>query len=287
MATSPYVFDAGAADFQEKVISRSASVPVLVDFWADWCGPCQSLAPVLEQLAGSLSGRLLVAKVDTDAEPELAARFGVRSLPTLLLFKDGAPRAQTLGAQPQAAILAFVRPFVRTAADELAERAAGAANRGDLPEARRLLETAVAEDPDRPGPRYALAECMLAAGDADGAEATMAPLSAADKESDTAHAIRDRIHYARDLEDAPDREDLEKRLAADSSDLEARYLLAARLLAEGSSAEAMAQFFELMRRDRTFRDDAGRKGLLTIFNMLDPDSDLVADYRRRMAGLLY
>lgn len=287
MAASPYIFDTGEADFQEKVIDRSASIPVLVDFWAAWCGPCQTLAPVLEQVAGSLSGRLLIATVDTDAEPELAARFGVRSLPTLLLIKDGAPQAQTMGAQPQAAILEFVRPFIRTAADELTERAAEAANRGDVAETRRLLELAVAEEPERPGPRYALAECMLAVGDTEAADAVIEPLNAADKASDTAHVIRDRIRYARDLADAPDRERLEKRLAADPGDLEARYLLAARLLVEGLLPEAMEQFFDLMQRDRTFRDDAGRNGLLTIFNMLGPESDLVAGYRKRMAAMLH
>jgi putative thioredoxin len=287
MAASPYIFETGAADFQHKVVARSASVPVLVDFWAAWCGPCKSLEPVLEQVAESLSGSLMIAKVDTDAEPELAAQFGVRSLPTLLLFRDGTPRAQTMGAQPQAEIMEFVRPYIRTAADELSEKADDAVNRGDMAQARQLLEQAVAEDPQRPGARYALAECMLAVGDPDAAEAAIEPLSAVEKESDAAHSIRDRIRYTRDLAGAPGREELEEKVASEPGDLEARYLLAAGLLMDGQLPEAMEQFFELMRRDRSFRDDAGRNGLLTIFNMLGAESALVADYRRRMASLLY
>jgi len=287
MSASPYIFEVGAADFQERVVAKSASVPVLVDFWAAWCAPCRSLAPILERVAESFSGRLLIAKVDTDAEPELAAQFGVRSLPTLLLFQDRVPRAQTMGAQPETAIVEFVRPFVKTAADELAQRGADAVNRGDMDEARRLLERAVAEEPERVGPRYALEEFLLADGDQDGAEAAIDPLSAAGKESDTAHMIRDRIRYARDLAGAPDLKSLEQTVSAEPANLEARYLLAARLLMDGALPAALEQFFELMRRDRAFGDDAGRHGLLSVFNMLGPDSDLVADYRKRMAALLY
>jgi len=287
MAESRYIFEVGAEDFQDSVIARSKEVPVLVDFWAGWCAPCRSLAPVLEQIAESFSGRLLIAKVDTDAEPELAARFGVRSLPTLVLFADGAPRTQAIGAQPEAAIARLVRPYVRTVADELAEKGATAVGRGDMDGARALFEQAVAQEPERPGPRYALAEFLLATGDTDAATAAIEPLSAADKESDAAHVIRDRIHYARDLQGATDREGLEEQVSADPENLEARYLLAARLLLEGSLADAMEQFFEIMRRDRGFRDDAGRAGLVSIFNMLGPDGALAAEYRKRMAALLY
>jgi putative thioredoxin len=287
MAGSPYIFETGAADFEEKVVNTSARVPVLVDFWAGWCAPCRSLAPVLEKVAESFSGRLLVAKVDTDAEPELATRFGVRSLPTLLLFQDGAPRDQTMGAQPETAIVEFVRPFVKTAAVMLAEQGADALSRGHRDQARRLLEQAVATEPERPGPRFALAELLLADGDPEAAEAIMDPLTPVEKESSAGHAIRDRIRYARDLEGAPTRQRLERSVSEHPHDLEARYLLATRLLMDESLAEAAEQFLELMRRDRNFRDDAGRNGLLSVFNMLGEDSDLVADYRKRMAALLY
>ncbi len=287
MATNPHIFETGAEDFDDKVIARSARVPVLVDFWAAWCEPCRSLAAVLESVAGTFSGRLLIAKVDTDAQPDLAARYGVRSLPTLLLFSGGEPRAQTMGAQPEAAIVEFVRPFVKTAADELAQEGADAANRGDIDEARRLLEMAVTEEPDRPGPRLALAELMLAVGDPEGAEAAISPLTAAQKESDAGRTIRDRIRFARDLENAPDREHLERAVAADPGDLEARYLLAARLVAEGALEEAAEQFFAIMSRDRGFRDDAGRNGLLSIIAMLGAGDERVAGYRKRMATLLH
>ena len=287
MTGSPYVFDVSGPDFDAGVIAKSREVPVLVDFWAAWCGPCQALAPVLEQVSEAYAGELLIAKVDSDAEPELAARYGVRSLPTLLLFADGEPKAQSLGAQPESVIRNLVRPFVRTPADRLAERGARAAGDGDLAAARRLLEQAVAAEPDRPGPRLALAELMLAAGDPDGAEGVIDPLNAVDKESDAAHMLRDRIVFTRDLEGAAAEDELRRQVADQPGDLESRYLLAARLTVRGAFPEAMEQFMEIMRRDREFREDAGRRGLLSVFNMLGPDSELAVAFRKRMAALLH
>lgn len=287
MADGPYIFEVGSADFHDQVLAKSMDVPVLVDFWAAWCGPCQSLEPVLERVADTFSGSLLIAKVDTDAEPELAARYGIRSLPTLVLFAGGEPRAQSLGAQPEGAIRKLVRPYVKTPADVLAERGAQAARDGDLGEARRLLEKAVAAEPDRPGPRFGLAELLLAAGDPAGAEDAIEPLSAADKESELAHVLRDRIRFTREIEDAPPAEALRRKIEDDATDLESRYLLAARLVLQGELGEALDHFLEIMGQDREFREDGGRRGLLAVFNILGADSELAATYRKRMAALLH
>ena len=287
MSDSPYIFDVVTTDFEDKVLTRSRTVPVLVDFWAAWCGPCRTLAPVLEHVAAVFEGRLLIAKVDTDAEPELAARFGIRSLPTIVLFADGQPRAQTMGAQPESAIRALVAPFVTTPGDELAQQAADAVSRGHLAEGQRLLEEAVAHDPERAGPRFALAELLLASGDAVGAKEVIEPLNALEKESDAGQAVRDKIRLCEDLEGAPATEELLGNIERDPGNLESRYLLAARKVLEGDPSAALEHFFEIMRRDRKFRDDAGRHGLVAVFNMLDPDSELAADYRKRMAALLY
>ena len=229
------------------------------------------------------------AQVDNyrNAEPELAARYGVRSLPTLMLFSEGRPQAQTMGAQPEAAIRGFVEPFVSTPADDLARKAADAVSGGDLEEGRRLLEEAVAMDPDRPGPRFALAELLLAADDPQGAREIMDPLNAAAKETDVAHALRDKIRYAEDLEGAPTMDQLAQRIQQDPDDVESRYLLGARLVMAGDLSSAMEQFYEIMSRDRSFRDDAGRAGLISCFNLLEPDSELAASYRKRMAALLH
>lgn len=287
MAENPYIFDTGAEDFSDRVLKTSERVPVLVDFWAAWCGPCRSLAPVLEQIANAFSGRLLIAKVDTDAEPDLAARFGVRSLPTMVLFADGKPQAQTMGAQPEAAIRAFVEPFVSTPGDDLAHQASEAVSRGELDEGRRLLEEAVASEPDRPGPRFALAELMLAVGDPEGAKKAIDPLNAAEKETDIGHLLRDKIAFAEALVDAPGVDELIRCVTEQPDDLEARYLLGARFVLEDKLPQALEQFYEIMRRNRSFRDDAGRSALVACFNMMEPESELAAEYRRKMAALLY
>jgi putative thioredoxin len=274
MSASPHIFDVGAADFAEKVLRKSGEVPILVDFWASWCGPCQALEPILEQVAEHFAGRLLIARVDTDAEQGLAAQFGVRSLPTLLVFSDGQVRTQATGVQPESAIKALVAPFARTPADELAEKGIEAMTRGDMEDAQALLEEAVMSEPDRPGPRFALAEVYLSLSRPDDAEGAIDPLPAPQKESDIGHVLRDRIRFCRDTLSAPPEEELRDRIAS-------------RLVLSESLEEALHQFFEIMSRDRGFRDDAGRAGMVSVFNMLDPDSEVVADYRRRMAGLLH
>lgn len=287
MPANVYIFDVSAADFAEKVLRKSDEVPILVDFWASWCGPCQALEPILEQVAEHFAGRLLIARVDTDSEQELAAQFGVRSLPTLVVFSEGQPRTQASGVQPESAIKALVAPYARTPADELAEKGVEAMSRGDMDEALVLLREAVASEPDRPGPRFALAEVYLSLAQPDDAEDAIDPLPAPQKESNIGHILRDRIRFCRDTLDAPSEEELRNRVATDGDDLESRYLLAARLVLSESLEDALREFFTIMSRDRSFRDDAGRSGMVSVFNMLDPDSEIVADYRRRMAGLLH
>lgn len=287
MSASPQIFDVSAADFAEKVLRKSDEVPILVDFWASWCGPCQALEPILEQVAEHYAGRLLIARVDTDAEQGLAAQFGVRSLPTLVVFSEGQARTQATGVQPESAIKALVAPFARTPADELAEKGIEAMTRGDMEDAQALLEEAVMSEPDQPGPRFALAEVYLSLSRPDDAEDAIDPLPAPQKESDIGHVLRDRIRFCRDTLSAPPEEELRDRIATEGDDLESRYFLAARLVLSESLEEALHQFFEIMSRDRGFRDDAGRAGMVSVFNMLDPDSEVVADYRRRMAGLLH
>lgn len=276
----------GAADFQREVVEKSAERPVLVDFWAGWCQPCHMLAPVLERVAGHYGDRLRIAKVDTDAEPGLAGAHGVRSLPTLMLFRHGSARGQLLGAQPEAAIRALVDPFVHSPADSLLEEARQALETGDDARARELLEQSLDQAPDRLGPRMALMEMAIEQGRLEDAEALLQPLPADLREDAAVRVIRDRLALAREVAGAPAAGTLRTRVEADAGDLEARYLLAARLALAGDFRGSLEQFLAIMAADRGFRDDAGRRGMIQVFDMLG-DDPLVDEYRRSMIGLMY
>ncbi len=229
------VYAVGAADFDARVLEASRVRPVLVDFWAAWCGPCRSLAPLLEQLAASLDGRLAIAKIDSDAEPALAGRYGVRSLPTLILFKDGAPVAQTMGAQPLSALQAFVASHLDRPTDRLRRHAREVAD-SEPAAAITLLEQALAEDPGNFRIHAELAALLIDAGALERASEVLAalPARAADEVSQRQEA---RLRFARLAVDGPSAEELATALARERPSTEARYHAAVRKLVAGNFAD--------------------------------------------------
>jgi putative thioredoxin len=287
MSDSPHVFDVGAGDFVSRVLDRSRQVPVLVDFWADWCAPCRALAPILEKLAGELGGRLLVAKVDTEAEPQLAGQFGIRSLPTVVLVSGGEIRDHFMGAQPETAVRAFVQPWLRSPAQQLAAAVSASLAAGDPAAARALVEQAMAEQPDDPTLPVELARVCLADGRLEEAQQILDGLRADVRESDGARLLAASVGFARACAGAPPETELAARVGERPEDLESRYQLAAKRVVRQDYAGALEQFFEIMRRDRRFRDDAGRASIVSVFELPGVDPALVAQYRRRMAALLY
>jgi putative thioredoxin len=287
MASTDWVFDVGAADFMEKVVEKSREVPVLVDFWAAWCAPCRQLGSVLEKVAAAQKGRLLVAKVDTEAEPQLAAHFGIRSLPTVVLVSGGEIRDHFMGAQPEAAVLAFVAPWVGTAAERLAETVSAQLAAGDFAGARTLVESAMAAQPDDPALPVELARVHLAEGRLADAEKVLEELRADVKESDAAKALKGALAFARASAEAPPERELAGTVEQRPEDLQARYLLGARKVIRQDYRGALEQFFEIMRRDRGFGEDIGRASMVSVFGLPGVDPALVTDYRRRMAALLY
>ncbi len=281
MTASPYIIEADVSNFTE-LLERSKEVPVLVDFWAAWCAPCQMLMPVLAKLAEAYQGKFLLVKVNTDEQPEIAQAFGVRSLPTLMLFKDGRPVDSMLGAQPESAVRQMLDRFIEKPADRLREAALKAKERGDAEGARRLLEEAVALSPGDAELQLELARLLFEMGDIAALEDRLKALPP----SPEAQALEGLLALARIAEQAPPRPRLEAELAAHPANSEARYQLGARLALEGDMEGALEAFLELLKRDPAFRDKA-REAMLAVFQLLGGQGELVNRYRTRMFTALH
>jgi len=259
---------------------------VLVDFWADWCAPCRSLMPVLQKLAEEYNGQFILAKVNSDENQGLAQQYGVRSLPTVKLFKDGAAVDEFMGALPESHVREFLDRHIERESDRMLAAAETALAAGDETRALELLQQARAVDPHRPEVIVALARLQARQGDPEAAESLLRSLPASDRESPEVAAMLAELEFARAAGDGEPVEALEKRLADDPDDSEARFRLAQKLLAGQRYEAAMQELLTLMQKDREFQDDAARKTLLKVFDMLG-DDPLVAEYRRKMFNLLY
>ncbi len=251
MADSPFIVEV-SRDNYAQLMQTSFEVPVLVDFSADWCQPCHMLMPVLARLADEYRGKFLLAKLNTEQEQEIAAQFGIRSIPTCRLFRDGQPVDEFMGALPEQAV-------------------------------RQFLDKHIAREPN---PAIEQARQLMRDGDAEGAAAALDGLPAQDQDSAEVTRLRGQLYFAEQVAGAPAANELDASLAADANDLEALHLLAARKVIDEDYDAAMDLLLQLMQKDRDFRDDAGRVGLLKVFELLG-DDPRVGRYRSRMASLLY
>ncbi len=284
MAESAHVFDATQTNFENEVIKASLQTPVLVDFWADWCAPCRQLKPVLEKLAVEYAGAFRLAKVDTEAEMQLASIFGVRSLPTVVLVKDGQLIDGFAGALPESAIRELltkhgIAPAAAAEPDDLLA--------DETPtEAINRLQQEIAAQPDQPALKLDLALALMQSGNAAAAEAELDALPAKLATDDKAVRLRNQLDFARALDGAPALAELRERAERDPSDLSARDLLGIRLLLAGDTAAGLDQFLHVLKTQRDWQDGQAKKRLIAAFNVID-DADLVSGYRRKMAAVLF
>jgi putative thioredoxin len=286
MPDSTYIFDASLPSFEQDVIIKSKETPVLVDFWATWCGPCKTLGPILEKLAAEFNGGFLLAKVDVDKEQQLAGYFQIKSVPTVMLVKDGQIVDGFPGALPEAQIREFLKHHAVEARQPAEEAGELAPEPLDPHEQVLRLRAAVHADPDKPELKLDLALALLNTGNAAESEKLFDALPATLAIDERAIKARARLGFAELLKDAPPRQPLEAAIAADPGDLRARHLLGVRLVVEGDTAAGLEQFLEMLRRDRGYQDQLAKKTLIDAFRIID-DADLVGAYRRKMAALLF
>jgi putative thioredoxin len=281
-----HAFDIDQQTFETEVLQASMETPILVDFWATWCEPCKTLGPILEKLAAEFNGAFRLGKVDVDAQQELAAMFGIKSIPTVMLVSQGQVVDGFAGALPEGQLREFLTRHVQPlegddthAADEQAP--------AETPEAAiNRIQQAIAAEPAKAELKLDLALALMRGGQADAASAELDALPANLATDARAQRLRSELELARAAAAAPAADALQQRIDANPEDWEARDLLGLRLLQEGDAEGGLDQFLAILQKARDWNDGQAKKRLLAAFATLD-DAELVGRYRRRMASLLF
>lgn len=284
---TPSSYDVSVADFQEKVLDASRQVPVVVDFWADWCQPCRILKPILEKLAAEYGGRFILAKVNSDQNQEIAQHYGVRGIPAVKAFLNGEMIDEFTGALPEGQVREFIDRLVPSPAEPLRVQAAAAHEAGDIEGARKLMAQAINLDPRNDASYLDYIELSLEAGACDEAREVLEAVRDRSRDKTRVEALDAQLKLASG--GGADTAALLARIAAAADDLDARLQLANALAAARDYRAALEQLLEIVRRDRKWSDEAGRKTMLTMFTMLgtQPQHDeLVREFRVALSRTL-
>jgi putative thioredoxin len=282
-----HAYDVSVADFPQKVLDTSHQVPVLVDFWAEWCQPCRTLKPILEKLAAEYGGRFILARVDSDQNQELAQRYGVRGIPSVKAFVDGKMVDAFEGALPEGQVREFLDRLIPSPAEPLRAQAAAAHESGDVEGARKLMAQAINLDPRNDASYLDYIELSLEAGAFDEAKEVLDAVRDRSRDKTRVEALTARLQLA--AAGGADTAALAARIAADANDLDARLQLANALAAARDYRVALEQLLEIVRRDRKWSNEAGRKTMLTMFTMLGAQpqhDDLVREFRVALSRTL-
>ncbi|PIE00749.1 MAG: thioredoxin [Thiothrix nivea] len=289
MSDSPFIFEANVQNFAQIVIQHSHQLPVLVDFWADWCQPCQRLMPVLAKLADEYQGAFILVKVNSDENQELAAKFGVRSLPTVKLFKDGEVVDEFMGALPEAEIRKFINKHRTRQTEPYRQQALAMQQAGDLEGAVELMSQVIHHEPDFYEATLELAGMLLEQDKAEEAAALVESVPENDETAAPLKQLRTDIKMVQLQSEAAgeDTSELEQKLADNPDDLATMLELARVKLAQGKAETALELYLTVMKKDAAFGEGAGRQGLIDAFELLGSTNPLVKTYRGKMFSLLY
>jgi putative thioredoxin len=285
-AMKDLIRDITLQSFDREVIEASRNVPVLVDFWAQWCAPCRVLGPILEKLALEHKGELVVAKVDIDAEAQLAARFAIRSVPSVKAFRDGTMVAEFSGALPENTVRSFLARLLPTPAGKLRRSAQAAVSEGDFERAEADLRQALELEPELVAARLELIELLLARQAYSEADLEMQRVPEHLRDA-RAEKLATQIAFWKKSAALPSLQELEARLQQHPGDLEVRIALAERQVAEARYEPALENLLEIVRRDRGALRERARLAMVAAFRLAGEDSELVPRYRRLLSSALY
>jgi putative thioredoxin len=297
------MIDVTLENFEAEVIAASMSQPVLVDFWAPWCGPCKVIGPLLEKLEADYAGRFKLVKIDSDQEQQLAGAFGIRSIPTCVLLMNGQPVDGFMGALPEGKVKEFLDKHLPPAGPQEEEEPV-VEEPADADPASQLerLQHSVATDPANDDARFEYVKALLLAGRSDDAKVAFAPVigkAAAVRRFDSLQKLMDAIDFAEAQPDPPAAAaEFETRIAANKRDFDARFGKARLLMAQQRWTEAMDELLEILMRDKTWNEDLARKSYIAILDVIEPpkpkvaegqippDDPTVATYRRRLSSVV-